>query len=164
MNGSTTDNSTLSLWKQFERNISLNTSLDTGTYNILVTANESNGVKNNMSTSLSITYPIYVSVSKSYSPTGGSSFLVTLNLTNLNNHTVIGVHAYDFFASDFTVSGFSQNRTATVVNNSILQGTINTFGPFTIAANGVVTITYTAQGVGNYKLANMTIVGVDQYV
>ena len=164
MNSSTTDNSSPSLWEQFERNISLSTILDTGTYNILVTANESNGVKNNMSTSLGITYPINVSVIKTYNSTGGSSFLVTINLTNLNNHTVIGVHAYDFFAGDFTVGGFSQNRTSTVVNNGILQGTINTFGPFTIAANGVVTITYTAQGVGDYKLSNMTVVGVDPYV
>jgi hypothetical protein len=164
MNLSLTDPAQLSQWKQFERNITLNTSIDTGAYTVIVTANESNSVKSNLSAPLSITYPVYVSAIKKYSPVATDSFLVTLVLVNNADHTMNGVYAYDFYAGDFTVSGFNQPHTTVNVNNAILQGKINSFGPFTLMANQNITITYTAQGIGNYNLANMTIVGVDPIV
>ena len=156
-----TDPGSLSMWKLFNSSIPLSTSLDTGSYNFLVIANESNGVKSNMSAPLSISYPFNVSATKSFSYTSGSNFTVNIMVTNGNSHTVSGVHAYDFYASDFNVSGFSQPRTAIAVNNGILQGNINIFGPFTLSPYQSVNITYTAQGIGNYNITNMTIVGVD---
>jgi hypothetical protein len=47
------------------------------------------------------------------------------------------------------------------VNNGLLAGEINIFGPLTLSPNQVLYINYTAQGIGKYNLANMTIVGVD---
>jgi hypothetical protein len=164
MNLSTTDGSSPSMWKLFERNVSLGNDLDSGSYSISVTANESNGVKNSLSAPLAIEYPVNVSVSKSYSPIAGNSFLIAINLKNNDNHTAFGVHAYDFYASDFSVAGFSQPCTSVSVNNAILQGNLNVFGPFTLSPFQTVNITYTAQGIGDYKLSNMTIVGVDPYV
>lgn len=164
MNLSTTDGSSPSMWKLFERNVSLGNDLDSGNYSITVTANESNGVKDDMSAPLAIEYPVNVSVSKSYSPVVGNSFLIAINLKNNDNHTAFGVHAYDFYASDFSVAGFNQPCTSVGVNNAILQGNLNIFGPFTLSPFQTVNITYTAQGIGDYKLSNMTIVGVDPYV
>jgi hypothetical protein len=161
MNLSSTDPGSPSMWKLFNSSISLNSSLDTGNYNFLVIANESNGVKSNMSAPLSISYPINVSVVKSFSCISGNNFTINVMVTNGNSHTVSGVYAYDFYASDFNESGFSQPCTVTPVNNGFLQGNINSFGPFTLLPYQSVNVTYTAQGIGNYDLANMTIVGVD---
>jgi hypothetical protein len=164
MNLAATDGSSPSLWKRFERNTSLPGTLDSGNYTITVTANETNAVKDNRSTQLTIAYPVKVSASKSFSPVSGSDYTVTITVTNRDNHTVSGVHAYDFYASDFTVSGFSHPRISVAVNNAILQGNLNVFGPFQLSPNQVITITYTAHGVGDYRLSNMTIVGVDPLV
>lgn len=164
MNLSGTDPAALSQWKQFTRNITLNASLDSGDYSILVTANESNGVKSSLSTGLAIVYPVNVSASKSYSPSGEDEFTVTITITNKDNHTVDGVHAYDFYADDFTVDGIDSPYTTVIVNNAILQGNINVFGPFTLSPYETKKITYTAYGIGDYNLSNMTIVGVDPYI
>jgi len=159
-----TDPAALSQWKQFTRNITLNASLDSGDYSILVTANESNGVKSSLNTGLAIVYPVNVSASKSYSPSGEDEFTVTITITNKDNHTVDGVHAYDFYADDFTVDGIDSPYTTVIVNNAILQGNINVFGPFTLSPYETKKITYTAYGIGDYNLSNMTIVGVDPYI
>jgi hypothetical protein len=155
------DTNVPALWKLYNCSYKLNSTAAGGAYTINITGVESNGVKCNTSTTFYVSYPINVSVSKSFSLTSGSTFNVTITVTNKNNNTISGVHAYDFYASDFSVAGFSQPRTATPVNNGFLHGDINIFGPFTLLPYQSVNITYTAQGIGNYNLANMAIVGVD---
>ncbi len=157
----TTDTSTPSLWKLFDGSIALNTSFDTGNYNIIVIANESNSVKDNMSAPLAITYPVYVHASKSIASTGGNNFTVTLKVTNLDTHTVNGVHVYDFYSAYYTVGGFSIARTTVPFSLGALSGTINVLGPMTLAPGETKNITYSVQGTGDYHLSDMYLVGVD---
>ena len=128
-----TDTSNPSVWKNYERDIVLPSTLDTGTYNFVVTATESNGVINKMGTPLAVTYPVKVTASKSFANSGGDSFLVTIKVTNNDAaHTVNGVYAYDFYSSGFTDSGFNVARSTAPVNDGILSGTINIMGPLSL--------------------------------
>lgn len=164
MNLSSTDPASPSMWKIFERNVTLGTGFDTGTYNFIVTANESNSVKDNMTAALAVAYPVYVRATKSVTPNGANNFTATLTVTNLDSHTVNGVHVYDFYSGLYTAGGFSMSRSALPVNNGILSGTINVLGPMTLAPGETRTIAYSLQGSGNYPVSDMYVVGVDPYV
>ncbi len=155
-----------SLWKKFEYDVNLLSSLDTGNYYFVVNATEDNGVTDISGTTLSISYPIHVTASKSFVSSGSNSFTATVILTNLDTtHTVKGVHGYDFYSSGFTCSGFSDPHVNVVpVNNGLLSGNINIFGPFDLQPGKSKTITYTAQGSGNYNVSDMYVVGVDPHV
>lgn len=150
-------------WALFESNIPINANQSNGNYTIIVTATSLNGVTDTNSTVLTIV-PINVTASKSITLQSGNNFTITINVTNNNAYTVYGIHAYDFYAGDFNVGSFTQPRSTMPVNNGILQGNINVFGPFNLAPYQKITINYIAQGIGDYKLSNMTIVGVDPYV
>jgi hypothetical protein len=156
-----TDTSSPALFKLYNYSFNLNSSLAPGVYGINITGYESNGVTNIKNTSITLSAPINVTVKKYCTPASGNNFTVNIVVTNNNNQTTSGVYAYDFYASDFNVSNFSQTCTNVSVNNGLLAGEINIFGPLTLSPNQVLYINYTAQGIGNYNLANMTIVGVD---
>ena len=153
-----------SLWKKLESDITLPTTMDTGSYSFVVTATETNGVINSMAGSLAIVYPVNVTADKSFVPLGSGSFFVTIKVTNHNVHTVNGIHAYDFNSGNFTASGFNVARSSFAINNGILSGTINIMGPLSLAPGETKTITYTALGTGNYRISDMYVVGVDPYV
>jgi hypothetical protein len=150
-------------WALYESNIPINANQIGGNYTIMVTATSLDGITDTNSTVLTIV-PINVIASKSITLQDGNNFTITINVTNNNAYTVYGIHAYDFYAGDFNVGSFSQPRSTVPVNNGILQGNINVFGPFNLAPYQKITINYIAQGIGDYKLSNMTIVGVDPYV
>ncbi len=152
-----------SIWKKFESDVTLPATLDTGNYSFIVTATETNGVKHNTVTSLAIGYPVNVTADKTFMPISAASFLVTIKVTNNDAHTVNGVHAYDFYSGSFTASGFSVARSSSAVNNGIINGTVNVFGPLSLASHETKTITYTAVGSGDYPISNMYVVGVDPY-
>lgn len=156
-----TDTSSPALWKLYNYSFKLNSSLAPGVYGINITGYESNGVTNIKNTSITLSAPINVTATKYCTQASGNNFTVNILVTNNNNQTTSGVYAYDFYASDFNVSNFSQPRTNVSVNNGLLVGNINVFGPFTLLPKQVLYINYTAQGIGDYNLANMTIVGVD---
>ena len=123
------------LWKKLEANIPLSSSLDTGVYNFVVNATETNGVTDAMSAQLPIIYPVNVSVSKSFAPTGNpDEYAVTINLTNRDTaHSVYGVQAYDYTTDYYWDSNINVAWTYVTVNNGILNGRINVFGPFNLA-------------------------------
>lgn len=164
MNVTQTDPSNPSLWKTFERNLSLTTGLDSGNYTFTVTGVESNLVTDNASRAIPIIYPINVTTSKSLSSTGVNTFQAAIRLTNNDNHTANGVYAYDFYSSGFTVSGFSCPRHSVPVNNGILAGNINVLGPFDLPPGQTIVITYSIQGSSDYGLSDLYVVGVDPYV
>jgi hypothetical protein len=152
-------------WALFEANITLNASQSSGNYTLVVTATSVDGITDSNAALLKINYvQSSITAIKSITQIGANDFTVTIRVVNNYAGTINNVHAYDFYAADFNVGGFSQSRTVVSVNNTILQGHINDFGPFTLSPYQTVTITYNAQGIGDYHLSNMTIVGVDPYV
>ncbi|WP_143767146.1 hypothetical protein [Methanocella conradii] len=158
------DTNNPSLWKKFEKDLNLNTTIDTDTYDFIVTATESNGVTHNNGTQLSIVYPVRVRVTHSIAPLGGNAFSVCMSIKNNDSHTLRGVCAYDFYSNGFTVSDFSDPHVNSIpVSNGILSGIMNIFGPFDIPANQVMNITYTATGNGDYRLSDLMVVGVDPH-
>lgn len=159
------DTNNPSLWKKFEKDLDLDTTIDTDTYDFIVTATESNGVTHNNGTQLSIVYPVQVRVTHSITPLSGNAFNVSISIKNNDSHTLRGVNVYDFYSSGFTVSDFSDPHVSSIpINNGILSGTLNIFGPFNIPAGQTKNITYIASGSDDYHASDLMVVGVDPHV
>jgi hypothetical protein len=158
------DTNNPSLWKKFEKDLDLDTTIDTDTYDFIVTATESNGVTHNNGTQLSIVYPVQVRVTHSITTLSGNAFSVSISIKNNDSHTLRGVYAYDFYSSGFTVSDFSDPHVSSIpINNGIISGIMNIFGPFDIPANQAMNITYIATGSGDYRPSDLMVVGVDPH-
>ncbi len=152
-------------WAFFEADMPVSLDRISGNYTIVVTATSVDGITSNSSTMIQIDNAgTGVTAMKSIASSGGNDFMVTIEVSNNLGNTLSGVRVYDFYADDFIVSGFSRPRATFSINNGMLRGSINVFGPFTLSPYENITITYIASGAGDYRLLNMTIVGIDPRV
>lgn len=161
-----TDPGTLPSWRHYHAALTIPDTLDTGLYNILVTANETNSVKHSMSVPLSVRYPVEVSACKTLSDAGASGMLVSIALTNLGDHTCPGVYAYDFRPYGTTISDASHSA-ATIEVDWYTDGAVNIWGGplgFTLGPNESIIISYTLDTGSSADMSAIYAVGVDPVV